>query len=167
MFKINRRTDYAVRVGLALAQRPAGSRIPTRAIQEQMLIPRPFLQRIIAELCRAGLLLTYPGPTGGIQLARPAEQISLKDIIVAMQGQVCISDCIAAPGECPLSSDCPVRQRWGRLQAVILTELAKTSLHDLAWEAGNSPGPQAAGFAEIVSVQPAGLNSLPCGNPTH
>lgn len=135
MFKINRRTDYAVRVGVALAKRPVGKRISTRAIQEEMLIPRSFLLRIIAELSLAGLLDTQPGPTGGIRLARPANEITLKDIFQAMEGIVCVSECISSPGDCPLSTGCPVRARWGRLQSVLLNELQRTSLQDLASEA--------------------------------
>lgn len=167
MFKISRRTDYAVRVGVALAQRPASCRMPTRTIQAQMLLPRPFLQRIIAELCQAGLLLTYPGPHGGIQLARPAEQITLKDIIVAMEGQVCISDCLTTPKDCPLSSDCPVRLRWGQLQSVLLNELSKTSLLDLAQEAANNSMQPGTSSTTVFSVQTAELDPLPCSNPTN
>jgi Rrf2 family protein len=166
MFKINRRTDYAVRVGVALALRPASSRVPTQAIQAEMLIPRPFLQRIIAELCRARLLQTYPGPNGGIQLARPAGQITLKDIVIAMEGKICVSDCLTAQQSCPLSCDCPVRLRWGRLQSTLLNELSKTTLLDLAREAAESPVQPRDGSAEINSLLPAGLDAQPCRNPT-
>lgn len=134
MFKINRRTDYAVRVGVALASCPQGTRLPTQVIQREMLIPGPFLQRIISELSRAGLIATYPGPTGGIQLARPAEKITLFDFIQVMEGPLCLSDCLELPQDCPLSRECPVRGRWGRLQRLLLQELQRTTLADLAAE---------------------------------
>jgi Rrf2 family protein len=134
MFKINRRTDYAIRVGVALAKRPFGFRLSTQAIQSEMQIPRPFLQRIVAELSKAHLIKTYSGPSGGLQLARPAEQISMLDIVQLMEGPLCISDCIYTPGSCPLSDSCPVRSRWGRLQTVMMDELAQTSLQQLAQE---------------------------------
>ena len=135
MFRINRRTDYSVRVMLALAKRPFGERLPTRTIQDEMLIPRSFLQRIIADLSRAGLLATYPGPNGGLQLSRPAEQINLRHIWEAIEGELLVSDCLKAPGECPLDSGCPVRSRWGRLQSIIVHELERTNLAELAAEA--------------------------------
>lgn len=134
MIKINRRTDYAVRVVIALAKRPAGTRLSSKEIQDEMFIPRPFLQRIIAELSRAGIIFTSPGPKGGIQLSRLAEQINLKDILEAMEGQLCISNCLYKPEECPLSTACPVRNRWGRLQTVLLQELAQTTIAQLAQE---------------------------------
>ena len=135
MFRINRRTDYSVRVMLALAKRPFGERLSTRTIQDEMLIPRSFLQRIIADLSRAGLLTTYPGPNGGLQLSRPAEQINLRHIWEAIEGELLISDCLKAPGECPMDSGCPVRSRWGRLQSMIMHELERTNLAELASEA--------------------------------
>lgn len=135
MFKINRRTDYAVRVGVALAKHPFGTRLPTQLIQDEMLIPRAFLQRIISELSQAHLIQTFPGPSGGIQLARPPEQISLRDIVEVMEGPLCISDCLQKPQDCPLSTACPVRSRWSHLQHIILVEMGQTSLAQLAAEA--------------------------------
>jgi len=137
VFRINRRTDYSVRVMLSLAKRPFGERLPTRIIQDEMLIPRSFLQRIIADLSRAGLLATYPGPNGGLQLSRPAEQITLRHIWEAIEGELLISDCLKAPGECPLDSGCPVRSRWGRLQSMIVHELERINLAELACEASS------------------------------
>ena len=135
MFRINRRTDYAVRVMLSLAKRPFGERLSTSTIQDEMLIPRSFLQRIIADLSRAGLLATYPGPNGGLQLSRSAEQITLRHIWEAIEGELMVSDCLKAPGECPLDTDCPVRSRWGRMQSIIVHELDRTTLTELASEA--------------------------------
>lgn len=139
MFKVNRRTDYAVRVGVALARFPAGTRLPTQVVQQEMCIPGPFLHRIISELSRAELIETYPGPSGGIQLARSAAEITLFDFIQAMEGPLCLSDCLQQPQECPLSRDCPVRGRWGRLQRLLLQELQRTSLADLAAELPTIP----------------------------
>lgn len=153
MFKINRRTDYAVRVGVALARRPAGARLPTQVIQQEMQIPGPFLQRITAELSRAGLITTYPGPSGGIQLSRPAAEITLMDFIQVMEGPVCISDCLIAPQDCPLSSECPVRSRWGRLQRVIFAELQCTSLADLAAEAAALSLPEPENPARLLFIE--------------
>lgn len=134
MFRINRRTDYAVRVMLSLAKRPFGERLSTSTIQDEMLIPRSFLQRIIADLSKAGLLATYPGPNGGLQLPHPAEQITLRHIWEAIEGELLVSDCLKAPGECPLDTGCPVRSRWGRLQSMIVRELDRTTLAEMASE---------------------------------
>ena len=136
MFRVNRRTDYAVRVRLCMARRPEGARLSTQSIQEEMLIPRPYLQRIIADLSKSKLVNTFAGPNGGLQLAVPAEEVTLVHIWEAIEGPVIISGCLRAPGECPLADRCPVRKRWGHLQALIVHELKKTMLRQLAQEAG-------------------------------
>jgi Rrf2 family protein len=155
LFKINRRTDYAVRVGVALARHPADTRLSSQVIQQEMLIPGPFLQRITSELSRANLINTYPGPNGGLQLARPAGEITLKDFVLAMEGPLCLSDCLENPHECPLSTECPVRSRWWRLQRHILQELQQTTLADLAAEAVSVPSPRLKQNNVLFIEQPA------------
>jgi Rrf2 family protein len=135
MFRINHKTDYAIRVMVCLARRPFGARLPTQTIQTEMLIPRAFLQRIIADLSKSELIRTFPGPSGGLELARPAESINLKHIWEAAEGPLLISECLKAPGECSLDAACPVRRRWRRLQSVLLQELEAASLEQLALEA--------------------------------
>ena len=61
MLKINRQTDYAVRVILALAKRGEGARLSSADIQQEMLIPKAFMTRIVAQLSRDGLVDTFPG----------------------------------------------------------------------------------------------------------
>lgn len=135
MLRINRRTDYAVRVILALAKQPVGARLPAREIQEQMLVPRPYLNRIIADLSRAGLVQTYPGPNGGLELACPAEEVNLRQVWEAIEGELVLSNCLVAPEDCKLSAACPVRCRWSRLQNLLLQELQSITMEDLAADA--------------------------------
>jgi len=135
VFRINRRTDYAVRVMLCLAKRPFGSRLSTQTIQDEMQTPRAFLQRIIADLSKVDLICTYPGPNGGVQLARPAGEINLRQIWEAIEGPLMVSECIETPQDCPLNAGCPVLPRWSRLQEVITQELDSTSLEQLAVDA--------------------------------
>lgn len=134
MFRINRRTDYAVRAMLCLARQPYPARLATQAIQDEMLIPRPFLHRIIAGLSKAGLIQTYPGPGGGVQLAREAKAISLLQIWEAIEGPLLISDCLGDCGVCPLDVRCPVRNHWGQLQGMIIHELKNIPLDQLVAE---------------------------------
>jgi Rrf2 family protein len=135
VFRINRRTDYAVRVMLCLAKRPYSSRLSTQTIQDEMLTPRAFLQRIIADLSKAELICTYPGPNGGVQLARQAAEINFRHIWEAIEGPLVISECIEAPQDCPLNAGCPVRSHWCRLQTIIAQELESISLEKLAADA--------------------------------
>jgi Rrf2 family transcriptional regulator, iron-sulfur cluster assembly transcription factor len=141
MVRINRQTDYAVRVVLALAKQDAGTRLSTPAIQREMQIPQAMMPRIIAELARAGLIHTFPGRDGGMTLAHPAAQISLRDVVEAFEGPILLSQCLQVRGEsdCPFQMSCPVRSKWGRVQAAMLLEMADISFENLAREAQGVP----------------------------
>lgn len=136
MLKINRQTDYAVRVLLALAKRGEGARLSSSDIQREMLIPKAFMSRIVAQLSRDGLVDTYPGREGGLMLPRPASQITLKDVVEAFEGPILLSACLQVKGEddCPFQSNCPVRPKWGRVQIAMMREMASISFEDLAQE---------------------------------
>lgn len=155
MFKINRRIDYAVRVMLCLAKREPGSRLATQLIQEEMRIPRPFLRRIIADLSRVGMIRTFAGPNGGVELARQPEKIHLRQIWEAIEGPILISDCLEGVNSCPLETGCPVNRRWKRLQALILSELESITLDGLVEDAK-----QLSQEAPIQALIPPALVSI-------
>lgn len=141
MLKINRQTDYAVRVVLALAKRGAGARLSSSEIQREMLIPPALMARIVAQLAREGLINTFPGREGGLMLPRPASQITLRDIVEAFEGPILLSQClqVTAEDDCPFQSDCPVRPKWGRVQVAMLREMASITFEDLALESLGIP----------------------------
>ncbi len=137
MKRITRQADYGVRVLLALAKRDKDSdrHIPTRLIQREMHIPSAFLKRVVAQLAAAGFVETKAGPRGGLALARPAETITLRQIVEAVEGPQYLSDCLCGPDVCPLGRRCPVRMQWARIQAVMLREMERVTLATLALQA--------------------------------
>jgi len=135
MIRINRQTDYAARILLALSRREQGQRIPTAEVQQEMLIPPAMARRIIAELAHAGFLLTYPGREGGLSLARPAGEINLRQVVEQFEGRLFLSDCLLSRGECPFDDKCPIRCRWASLQNMLLRELEQITFAELAQEA--------------------------------
>jgi len=141
MLKINRQTDYAVRVVLALAKRGEGIRLSSAGIQQEMLIPKAFMGRIVARLSRQGLINTFPGRDGGLCLPRHPSLISLKDVVELFEGPILLSECMQVKGEddCPFQSNCPVRPKWGRVQVAMMREMASISFEDLAKEALSVP----------------------------
>jgi Rrf2 family protein len=141
MLRINRQTDYAVRVILALAKRGEGTRLSTAEIQREMLIPPALMVRIVALLARHGLVNTFSGREGGLSLPRPASQISLRDVVEAFEGPILLSACLQVKGEddCPFLSHCPVRSKWGRVQVAMMREMASVTFEDLAAEAAGVP----------------------------
>jgi Rrf2 family iron-responsive transcriptional regulator len=141
MLKINRQTDYAVRVILALAKRGEDIRLSSNEIQREMLIPPALMPRIVSLLARAELVNTFPGRDGGLMLPRPASQITLMDVVEVFEGPVLLSECMQVKGEddCPFQSNCPVRSKWGRVQAAMLREMAAITFESLVQEALGVP----------------------------
>ena len=135
MIRINRKTDYAIRVLLALARQEGETTLSTTKIQQEMLIPKALSLRVVAELAHGGFILTYPGRMGGLKLARPASEINLRQVVTYFESNFTISECIQGGGICPFDQSCPVRRRWVRLQALILQELEATTFDELAREA--------------------------------
>jgi Rrf2 family protein len=135
MIRINRQTDYAVRLILSLARREEGKRVSTAEIRKEMLIPPALAQRIVADLARGNFILTFPGRDGGLVLSRPAREINLRQIVEHFEGKFFISDCLVDGGDCPFDNNCPVRFRWTRLQSLIIKELEQITFEDLAQDA--------------------------------
>jgi Rrf2 family protein len=137
MLKINRQTDYAVRVLLALAKQGEGARLSSAEVRREMLIPQALMARIVAQLARAELINTYPGREGGLMLPRPAAQITLRDVVEAFEGPILLSECLQFKGEddCPFRTNCPVSPKWGRVQVAMLREMASITFESLAQEA--------------------------------
>jgi Rrf2 family protein len=136
MIQINRQTDYAIRVILSLAKLPPGTRKSTSEIRDEMLIPPALSQRIVADLARGNFIETFPGRDGGIQLARPADQINLLQVIEYIQGPIYVSDCLVTDGKaCTFGDTCPVRRRWARMRKLIRDELESETFDTIALEA--------------------------------
>jgi Rrf2 family transcriptional regulator, iron-sulfur cluster assembly transcription factor len=141
VLRINRQTDYAVRVILSLATREADARLSSAVIQTEMLIPKSFMSRIVAQLANVDLVTTFAGRDGGLQLSRPSAQITLKDVFEAFEGPMLLSECMQVTDEndCPFQNNCHVRTKWGRVQAAMLREMASINFADLANEARTNP----------------------------
>ena len=137
MIRINRQTDYAIRVILALAKQGDEAMLPTSQIQQEMLIPKALSLRVVAELARGGFIHTYPGRDGGLKLVRPAVEINLRQVVTHFESNFTISECLHGGGTCPFDHSCPVRCRWARLQALILQELESTTFDQLVREASS------------------------------
>jgi Rrf2 family protein len=139
--EISRRTDYGVRLILDLAGLPAGRRASTQEIAERQNIPAPFLAKIISQLSLSGLVNTHRGAGGGVMLARPPAEISLLQVIEALDGPVRLNRCAVDPGMCPRDETCPVHQVWTRAQESLVTTLHDTTFDLLAGDAARQGRP--------------------------
>ncbi len=135
MLRINRQTDYALRIVLYLAKQPKGTRISSTHIQQEMLIPPALSPRIVAQLAHAEYITTYPGRDGGIELAQSPSTITMWDIVDLIEGPIHLSECLVHGQECPFEDKCPVRLQWNPLYEVIKRELQKVTFADLVRDA--------------------------------
>ena len=101
--QISRRADYGVRVILDLATHSENGRTSTHEIASRQNIPSPFLAKIISQLSLAGLVTTFRGAGGGVSLARPSSEITLLNVIEALEGPIELNRCLIEPVRCPRS----------------------------------------------------------------
>ena len=89
-------------------------------------IPPYFLSKILPRLIIAGLVESKRGTSGGITLARPPHQISLREVIEAVEGPLALNACLAAASTCNRETNCKVHPVWVRAQEALLKELEIT-----------------------------------------
>lgn len=133
MLRISRRTDYAVRMMIAVARAPHGTFIPTPQIGAQQGIPQPFLAKVAGDLKRGGLILTAPGRSGGVSLTRPATAITLRHIVEAVEGPIVLNAALVQADESHSAHRTdPVQSTWQHIQQVLESELDAVTLAALA-----------------------------------
>ncbi|NLO86379.1 MAG: Rrf2 family transcriptional regulator [Clostridiales bacterium] len=94
-------------------------------------VPKQYLEQILGNLRRSGLVSTVRGAQGGYQIAKPVENVTLLDIIDAVEGPIELSDCTSDEHTCEKSSTCPVRWVWQRVTDSFNLELSKIKLSDM------------------------------------
>ncbi len=125
--QITRQADYAVRAVLYLAQKGPDHRAATSQIAEEQQIPPSFLAKIVSQLSVAGLLQTSRGARGGVSLARTPENISLLEVVEAIDGPILLNDCVANHGACVFGDSCPIQPIWCEAQSELVTRLGSTT----------------------------------------
>ncbi len=128
--QITRQADYAVRAVLHLA-RSGDHRTATSAIAEEQRIPPSFLAKIVSQLSIAGLLHTSRGARGGVVLAREAKDITLLEVIEAIDGPIQLNECAGENGSCSFDDHCPLRPVWCDAQEELVGRLKNTNFADM------------------------------------
>ena len=98
-------------------------------------VPKQYLEQLLGNLRRAGLVTTVRGAQGGYQIAKSPHEISILDVIDAMEGPIELSECTTNKNQCNLSCGCPVRRVWEKLTDSINNELAQVRLGSMLEEA--------------------------------
>jgi len=128
--QITRQADYAVRAVHYLAKLGPEQRAATSQIAQEQRIPPSFLAKIVSQLSVAGLLQTSRGARGGVSLARSADQISLLEVVEAIDGPILLNECVADHGgSCIFGEDCPMRPVWCDAQVELVERLKATTFN--------------------------------------
>ena len=129
--QITRQTEYAIRTLLELANVPFGQMLQSKTISERQEIPEVFLKKTIQLLAVAGLVSTQRGSQGGVRLSVPGDQITIANIVTAIEGKVAINVCLAEGNHCVNKSSCQVHRTLKRAQDALVSELSRETLADI------------------------------------
>ena len=131
MIRINRETDYGVLI-LSLMANDSEARYNSAWLAEQRGLPQPMVSKILKHLVRGGLLVSYRGAKGGYGLARPAQQITVADIVAALEGPIALTDCANVDDiNCQYHDGCVVSSNWNRINRVVQRALEGITLADM------------------------------------
>lgn len=121
--RVSRQADYATRTIYYLSNLEPQQRASTKAIANAQNIPLSFLTKIISRLSVAGLIHTTRGSQGGVSLTRSPGNISLLEVVEAIDGPILLNESVADSDECDFSEEAPLRPVWCEVQSALVTQL--------------------------------------------
>jgi FeS assembly SUF system regulator len=130
--RLSHLADYAVVLMTAAARRPAGARLSATELAGETGVPLPTAQKLMGQLAACGLLTSARGAAGGFALALPAADISLADIVEAVEGPIALTMCADGVNhECVLDAHCRVKPHMGVVGNAVRGALGAVSLEQL------------------------------------
>lgn len=154
MIRLSRLTDYAIVVMGQMARHPEAI-MTAPQLAERTAVPQPTVSKLLKMLARDGLMTSHRGATGGYSLARAAENISIADIITALEGPIALTACVdGAEGHCGVERLCPMRGNWDKVNTAVRHALQEVSLADMLTPSG---APDDAGRSDHGRTVGSGL----------
>jgi Rrf2 family transcriptional regulator, cysteine metabolism repressor len=148
---VSKKTDYALLILSHLADRPAGG--SAREIADRFGLSKAFLANILKELCQRGFLTSHRGVKGGYSLARPADRISLAELLEALEDGWKLTTCTGQEDQdehdCTVHNLCPIRGPLNEIHKAIVGVLRNISLADLL----RRSAPTTTTFQPILSIR--------------
>ena len=129
--QITRREEYALKGIVFLARQPGTKVTLVGEVSRVEKIPEKFLAKIFQRLAKAGLLRSIRGAGGGFLLRRPAGEITMREVLEALEGPLAINRCLLRRGECGEELGCPLHDVWEEAQEGLLKILNGTTIEDL------------------------------------
>jgi Rrf2 family transcriptional regulator, iron-sulfur cluster assembly transcription factor len=132
MLHITRKGDYAIRGMVYLATRPMDRMSLISEMASDIDVSQTLLAKIFQNLGKVGLVKSCRGMGGGFTLSRPAEEISLLEIVEAVEGPIVLNRCLLRPGTCDRDDGCTVHPVWKEVQEKMRSILGNVTLKQLA-----------------------------------
>ncbi len=129
---LSQRCEYAIRSALYLAALDRSTFVAVREISKALGIPHSFLAKTVQDLTSAGVFTSMRGPVGGLALARSADQISLKEVVLAVDGAGIFTKCVLGLPGCGDRKPCPLHEQWAVARGQLHTMFASATLADTA-----------------------------------
>ncbi len=124
-------TEYAIHSLIYLALQPKGKVTLVSEVARAQGVSETYLAKVFQQLAKAGVVISYRGAKGGFALARPPSEISLRQIVAAIEGEAPLFRCLEDRRNCALGDDCEIRSVMNRVEAVMWDMLEQTKLSDL------------------------------------
>jgi Rrf2 family protein len=134
MMELTRKSEYAIRGIVYLAARPIDKVCLRSDIAAAVDVPPTFLAKIFQQFSKIGLVKSFRGTGGGFMLGRAPENITLLEVVEAVEGPIIPNRCVVAPSECERSGYCNVHPVWRRVQDEVCSVLGGVSLKELAMQ---------------------------------
>jgi Rrf2 family protein len=125
--QITRQADYALRAVIYLSRLGPNERAATSQIAQIQHIPPSFLAKIVSQLSVAGLLQTSRGARGGVSLAKSPQDITLLDVVEAIDGPILLNECVGCGVVCSFGESCPMKPVWQETQLELVGRLQKVT----------------------------------------
>jgi Rrf2 family protein len=146
------RAEYGVRVMIGLGRRHGGGPVPLAEIAQAEGLPLPYLEHLVARLRKAELVTSTRGAHGGYELARAPAEITMAEVVYALEGTLVPMQCFSEPGTsrvlCNHEIDgyehCATKLLWTRVQGGVARALEQTTLAELVGFSERRPAPSEA-----------------------
>ena len=132
MQSITRTGEYGLRGLLFLAKQRADRLFLVSEVSRAQRIPETYLAKIFQRLSKTGLLRSTRGLNGGFGLGKPAREITMKQVIEALEGPIALNRCLLRQGECDEEEGCPLHEVFEEAQEKFVEVLDRTTIEDLA-----------------------------------
>ncbi len=132
MIRLGKLTDYGLVVMTCMARNHDQLLHTARDLAAESKVPLPTVSKVLKQLLQSGLLISHRGIKGGYSLARNASEISLAEVVSALEGPIALTECSTdVSGLCDLERGCPIKSNQRIINQVVKGALEKVTLSDL------------------------------------